>query len=137
MTRHVRLADSAEADQVRARYPGQAGMKPFIAVCDTIVGDDYWAGATLSKEASYIVAVQTHGQGRYCTAEQEDSAVAAALSRFGYLSRYLDLRTASDFDQPYPGQTVEQLLQTFPGYSIATQNAYRVGAAMADYLLTH
>ena len=137
VTRPVRLADSAQADQVRARYPGQAGMKPFLAMCDTITGDDYWAGGTLSKEAQYIVAVQTHGQGRYCTSEQEDTAVAAALSRFGYLGRYLDLRTASNFDQPYPGQTVQQLLQTFPGYTIATQNAYRVGAAVADYLLAH
>ena len=137
VTRHVRLADSAEADQVRARYPGQAGMKPFVAMCDTITGDDYWAGASLSKEAQYIVSVQTHGQGRYCTSEQEDTAVAAALSRFGYLGRYLDLRTASDYDQPYPGQTVEELLQAFPAYTIATQNAYLVGTAMADYLLTH
>lgn len=137
VTRHVRLADSAEAGQVRARYPGQAGVKPFVALCDTISGDDYWAGATLSKEAQYIVSLETHGQGRYCTTEQEDSAVAAALSRFGYLQRYLDLRTASDFDQPYHGQTVEQLLQTFPGYTISTENAYRVGAAMADYLMAH
>ena len=29
VTRHVRLADSAEADQVRARYAGQAGLKPI------------------------------------------------------------------------------------------------------------
>jgi len=137
VTRHVRLADSAEAGQVRARYPGQAGIRPFVAMCDTITGDDYWAGRTLSEEAQYIVSLQTHGQGRYCTSEQEDTAVAAALSRFGYLGRYLDLRTASNFDQPYPGQTVEELLQTFPGYTIATQNAYLVGAAMADYLLTH
>ena len=137
VTRHVRLADSAEADQVRARYAGQAGLKPFVALCDTISGDDYWAGATLSKEAHYIVSLETHGQGKYCTTEQEDTAVAAALSRFGYLQHYLDLRTASDFDQPYPGQTVEQLLQTFPGYTISTENAYRVGAAMAHYLMTH
>jgi purine nucleoside permease len=112
-------------------------MKPFVAMCDTITGDDYWAGRTLSKEAQYIVSLQTYGQGRYCTSEQEDTAIAAALSRFGYLGQYLDLRTASNFDQPYLGQTVQELLQTFPGYTIATQNAYLVGAAMADYLLTH
>jgi purine nucleoside permease len=137
VTRQVRLADSAEADQDRAKYPGQAGLKPFVALCDTISGDDYWAGATLSNEARYIVSLETHGQGKYCTTQQEDSAVAAALSRFGYLQHYLDLRTGSNFDQPYPGQTVEQLLQTFPGYTISTENAYRVGAAMASYLMTH
>jgi purine nucleoside permease len=63
--------------------------------------------------------------------------VAEALSRFGYLDRYLDLRTASNFDQPHPGETVERLLKTFPGYTIATENAYRVGVAAARYLMTH
>ena len=135
VTRGVRLADSRQADRTRARYPGQAGRKPFVALCDTVAGDDYWAGARLSAEARYIMSIDTHGHGVYCTAEQEDSAVAEALSRFGYLGRYLDLRTASNFDQPYRGETVEQLLKSFPGYGIATENAYRVGVAMARYLL--
>jgi purine nucleoside permease len=137
LTRQVRLADSRQADRARARYPRQAGRKPFTALCDTVAGDDYWAGATLSKEARYIMSLDTRGRGRYCTAEQEDTAVAEALSRFGYLDRYLDLRTASNFDQPYPGETVEQLLTRFPGYTIATENAYRVGVAAARYLMTH
>jgi purine nucleoside permease len=137
VTRHVRLANSRQADQTRARYPGQAGRKPFVTLCDTVAGDDYWAGATLSKEAHYIMSIDTHGHGTYCTAEQEDTAVAEALSRFGHLGRYLDLRTASNFDQPYPGESVEQLLKTFPGYTIAAQNAYRVGVAMTHYLMTH
>jgi len=136
VTRGVRLADSRQADRTRARYPGQGGRKPFVALCDTVAADDYWAGARLSNEARYIMSIDTHRRGVYCTAEQEDSAVAEALSRFGHLGRYLDLRTASNFDQPYPGQTVEQLLKTFPGYSIAAENAYRVGAAMARYLMT-
>lgn len=137
VTRRVRLADSKEADQARAHYPGQAGRKPFVALCDTVAGDDYWAGKTLSDEAHYIMSIDTHGHGTYCTTEQEDSAVAGALRRFGYLGRYLDLRTASDFDQPYPGESVEQLLMTLPGYSIAIENAYRVGLTEARYLMTH
>jgi hypothetical protein len=44
---------------------------------------------------------------------------------------------ASNFGQPYPGETVEQLLKTFPGYTISTENAYRAGVAMARYLMTH
>ena len=135
-TRRVRLADSRQADRSRARYPGQAGRKPFVALCDTVAGDDYWAGKTLSAEAHYIMSIDTGRHGVYCTAEQEDSAVAEALGRFGYLGRYLDLRTASNFDQPYPGETIKKLLATFPGFSIAAENAYRVGAAMARHLMT-
>jgi purine nucleoside permease len=136
VTRQVRLADSRQADRARARYPGQAGRKPFTTLCDTVAGDDYWAGATLSREAHYIMSIDTHGRGKYCTAEQEDSAVAEALTRFGYLDRYLDLRAASNFDRPYPGESVRRLLKTFPGYTIATENAYRAGVAVARYLMT-
>lgn len=137
VTSKVPLADSGEAARARARYPGQAGQKPFVALCDTVSGDDYFIGAALSREAGYIASVETGGRGRYCTAEQEDSAVAAALSRFGYLGRYLNLRTASNFDQPYPGETAEQAIQQSPGYAIATENAYRVALAAARYLMSH
>lgn len=34
----------------------------------------------------------------------EDNATAAVLARRGYPGRYLSLRTAGNFDQPYPGQ---------------------------------
>jgi purine nucleoside permease len=137
VTKSVQLVDSPEAVQARAEYPDQAGKKPFVALCDTVSGDDYFAGAGLSAEAQYIMSLDTNNEGTYCTTEQEDSATAAALSRFGYLGRYLDLRTASDFDQPYVGETVEQLLNEFPGYTISTTNAYLVGSTMANYLLNH
>lgn len=137
VTAHLALTDSADAVANRAHYPGQAAQRPFVALCDTVTGDDYWSGAALSKEARYITAVWTKGKGRYCTSEQEDTAVAAALQRMGYLDRYLNLRTASDFDQPYPGQTVEDVLKSFPGFVPAIANEYLVGSTMAHYLIAH
>jgi Purine nucleoside permease (NUP) len=49
----------------------------------------------------------------------------------GYLDRYLSLRAASDFDQPYPGQSAHDVLNTFPGASSAFANAYTVGSTIA------
>jgi purine nucleoside permease len=135
VTRNVPLSDSPEAVAARSRYPGQADRHPFVMQCDTVSGDDFWAGSALSEEAQYITDLRTAGAGRYCTTEEEDSATATALSRAGFLDRYLDLRTASDFDQPYPGQTMRALLATMPGEGTAVENAYRVGSTMAHHLI--
>ncbi|MGH3826102.1 MAG: purine-nucleoside phosphorylase, partial [Pseudonocardiaceae bacterium] len=109
----------------------------YVAVCDTVTGDDFWAGQQLSQTAQYITGLRTDGQGRYCTTQQEDNATATALARHGYLNRYLSLRTASDFDQPFSGQSEADLLATFPGYQPAVENEYLVGATVAHYLLSH
>ncbi|BCL84249.1 lipoprotein [Ktedonobacteria bacterium brp13] len=137
VTSHLSLQDSAQAATARQKYTGQANQHPSVLACDTIAGDDYWAGQQLSDEAQYITGKLTNNQGKYCTTEQEDSAVAAVLQRTGHLDHYLNLRTVSNFDQPAAGQSVQALLATFPGSSIAISNAYLVGSTMAHYLITH
>ena len=134
----VSLADSPQAQAYRVHYPGQAGRHPTVEICDTIAGDDYWHGAVLSDLASRIVQERTGGRGSYCTTQMEDSAVALVLQRFGLLGRYMSLRTVSNFDQPYPGQSVQDSLEADSGgFAIATQNAHRLGHALFDYLLHH
>jgi purine nucleoside permease len=117
-------------------YPGQAGKRPYVAACDTVTGDDYWAGHELSQTAQYVTALRTDGQARYCTTQQEDNATATALARNGYLDHYLSLRTASDFDEPSPGQSVTDSLAVTAGYQLAIENEYLVGSTVAHYLLT-
>ncbi|GCE23692.1 purine-nucleoside phosphorylase [Dictyobacter kobayashii] len=137
VTSKLQLQDSAQAQAARQKYPNQANQHPSVLACDTMAGDDYWAGQQLSNEAQYITGQLTNNQGKYCTTEQEDTAVAAVLQRTGHLDHYLNLRTASNFDQPAAGQTIQDLLATFPGSSIAFSNAYLVGSTMAHYLLTY
>jgi purine nucleoside permease len=137
LSKDVPLTDSPEAAENRTHYPGQAGRKPFTTICDTLSGDDYWTGAEPSATAQYITDIWTKGQGKYCTTQMEDNATATVLARHGRLDHYLSLRTASDFDQPYQGQTVRDALSKYPGGQIAADNAYLVGAPVAHYLLTH
>lgn len=137
LTKGLVLSDSAEAVEARSHYPGQAGRKPFTTVCDTVTGDDYWVGVESSRAAQYVTGVWTKNEGNYCTAEMEDSGTATALARHGYLSRYLDLRTASDFDQPYSGESEQDLLSKFPGAKPAVENAYLIGSTVAYYLRDH
>lgn len=136
VTSSLTLQDSSSAIAARQLY-GQGSQQPYVAMCDTIAGDDYWSGTQLSNEAQYITSQLTNNQGTYCTTEQEDTAVAAVLQRAGYLNRYLSLRTASNFDQPYSGQSMQSHLNDSSGRSIALYNQYLVGSTMAHYLLTH
>ncbi|MDT0306277.1 purine nucleoside permease [Streptomyces sp. DSM 44917] len=136
LTRDMELTDSEVSQEVRSHYPGQEGVEPYVAVCDTVTGDNYWSGAGQSARAQYITDLRTEGQGTYCTTQMEDNATATVLDRLGLLDRYLNLRTASNFDQPYPGQTVSEHLDSNSGaFRTSVTNAYLVGSRVADHLL--
>ncbi|MBF6133953.1 purine nucleoside permease [Nocardia otitidiscaviarum] len=136
LTREATLADSPEAAAERAQYPGQAGRTPDVRICDTMTGDDYFSGKVPSETARHIMGVRSKGEGVYCTTQMEDNATATALNGFGYLDRYLSLRTVSNFDQPFPGQSVvAHLDHSGPGFALALENQYTVGRRVVDHLL--
>lgn len=137
LTKDIKLADSDQAAENRRHYRGQAGRTPYVDICDTVTGDNFWTGRDQSERARYITDQWTEGRGDYCTTQMEDNATAAVLARHGHLDHYLDLRTASDFDQPYPGQSAKEALSAFPGSRISVENAYRVGSTVAHHLTEH
>jgi purine nucleoside permease len=83
------------------------------------------------------------GQADYCMTEMEDSGTLTALSRLTDadrvdMDRVLVLRTASNFDRPYPGQTAaESLAADSGGFGPSTQNAYLVGSVVSDYIIAN
>ncbi|MEU0876115.1 purine-nucleoside phosphorylase [Nocardia brasiliensis] len=136
LTEHAPLADSPEAAAERAQFPGQEGRKPAVVKCDTMTGDDWYSGKQLSDTARYIMGVRTEGRGVYCTTQMEDNATAAVLQRHGKLDRYLSLRTVSNFDQPYPGQSVmDHIQQHSAGFRLSLDNGYTLGRLVVDQLL--
>lgn len=148
VTSSLKLMDSAEAQAERDRYPGQADRKPFVAMCDTATSDSYLVGSQLSKQTEYITTKLSDAQkpAQYCTMQDEDAAVAGVLNRFGlrsgspkYLQCYLNLRGSTTFDQPPPGQSVEDFItEHFRVNSLVLGNLYQVGSTViSDYLLKH
>lgn len=136
LTSNLALQDSAAAVADRQLYPGQSSLHPFVGLCDTATGDNIWAGLFFSNLAQHITDLLTNNAGHNCTYEQEDSAVATSLKRFGYLDHYLNLRSASAFDQPYPGQALSDFINTgFRTNDIAAANLYLVGSTVAHYFL--
>ena len=128
----VQLIDSDEAKAYRQNYPEKtARREPFIDVGTTVSGEEYWHGQTFSEQAQYIC--DQYEASTYATTEMEDYATATAIDRHDYLDRYLSLRSVSNFDQPYPGQTVKESLQADSGgYIPSIENVFRVGSTVVD-----
>jgi purine nucleoside permease len=109
------LNDSTEAIAYRANYANDgvtlyknATLKPSIRKCDVATSDVYFSGTLLGEAFENTTSLFTNGSGIYCMTAQEDNAtleamIRAALSGLLDFSRIIVMRTASDFDRPYPG----------------------------------
>ena len=145
LSRNAKLADSDKARAYRANYRGKysrtpASKPPSVIQCDTLGGDTWWHGDKLGEHARAWTKLLTDGQGVYCTTQQEDNATQNALARAAAagkvdLKRLAVLRTGSNFDRPYPGQSAQASLKASTtgatgGFVPATQNLYNVGGLL-------
>jgi purine nucleoside permease len=148
LTRDAPLADSDQARAYRARYrKAPANQPPKVIQCDTLGGDTWWHGHRLGQHARDWTRLLTDGQGTYCTTQQEDNATYNALSRAAAagkvdLTRLMVLRTGSNFDRPYPGQSAYDSLMASTsgasgGFGPATQNLYVVGGIVVRDIVRH
>ncbi|MEA3334963.1 MAG: purine nucleoside permease [Chloroflexota bacterium] len=143
LSKDVELFDSEGAPDYRANYPEglPARQTPFVTKCDSFAASTYWHGALLSDWAEWWTDQLTDGQGNYCMSNMEDSGTLTSLSRLSDaglldLDRVAVLRTASNFDQQYPGQTAaESVRAENDGFMPSVQNAYRVGSAAAQHIV--
>jgi purine nucleoside permease len=117
LSSQAQLTDSPAVKAYRAHYPAPpANQLPAVIQCDTLTADTWWFGAKLGEHARRWTRLLTGGKGVYYTSQEEDNAVLAALTR-GAASGLVDmrrvavLRSGSDFDRPYPGQSALQSLQ--------------------------
>ncbi|KAG6908565.1 hypothetical protein DXG01_004123 [Tephrocybe rancida] len=114
----AKLNDTLTAQAYRAHYatvPAYApgASPPSVLECDTATSDTFWSGALLGEAVENTTTLFTNGTGKYCTTQQEDNALLEALLRgakdklvdFG---RIIVMRTGSNFDRPYLGQTAAE-----------------------------
>lgn len=142
LTRDVDLADSEGAQAYRSGYAEAAAKgAPGVSICDTVSSNTYWHGARNAQAMEAWAALLTQGEANYCTTQMEDNATLTALQRGADaglldLDRVAVLRTASNFDREGPGQTASESLEAESGgFGPATENAYRVGAALAAAII--
>ncbi|MDB5814215.1 MAG: purine nucleoside permease [Rhodocyclales bacterium] len=146
LSRNAVLSDSTEAQIARAKFGyAPANLAPGVLQCDTLAGDTWFSGTLLGQRASEWTKILTDGKGVYCTTQQEDNATYEALKRGASaklvdVSRVAVLRTGSDFDRPYAGQTSAANLLDYAaqgGFSIALQNLYLAGNPLVQEITTN
>lgn len=141
LSQGVTLEDNDKARTYRAKYKrAPAASPPKVTQCDTLGGDTWWHGHRLGQHAREWTKLLTDGKGTYCTTQQEDNATYNALERAAKagkvdLKRLAVLRTASNFDRPYPGQSAYASLMASTtgasgGFGPATKNLALVGGAL-------
>jgi purine nucleoside permease len=144
LTGGVTLSDNATAIAYRANYPSApANQPPRVIQCDTAAGDTWWHGNILGQRATDWTKLLTNGKGVYCTTQQEDNATLNALTRGSQaglvdLKRVAVLRTASNFDRPYPGETAfDSLSGNSGGFASAVTNLYLAGGPFVNDVVAH
>ncbi|PKX97971.1 purine-nucleoside phosphorylase [Aspergillus novofumigatus IBT 16806] len=146
--RTAQLADSDTAKAYRAKYVTDSGtyaagtQAPSVVECDVSTSDVYFSGTILDDVFDNTVSVLTNGTGVYCSTAQEDNATLEALLRAAShsrvdFSRIIVMRTASDFERPYPGQSaIDNLLYADQGaFGPAVQNIYNAGIKVVEGIL--
>jgi purine nucleoside permease len=147
LSQSVQLEDSADIVAYRRHYPhSPARDAPQVVQCDTASSDSWWTGRYLGAHARSWTRLLTDGEGVYCTSQQEDNATLAALTRGAGsglvdLRRVAVLRTGSDFDRPYPGQSALAALRAQVSLAgalrISTDNLVRAGMPLVHEIVQH
>ncbi len=148
LTKDTPLADTENLQKHRARFTGfpNAQRPPFVLKGDTMSSETYWHGKLLNEWANAWVTYHTGGKGSYVTTAMEDTGTAQALvwlTRAGKadVRRLLVLRTASNYDMPWPGATaVESMFGEkfthYSGYRPSLESAFQVGNQVVQAILT-
>lgn len=120
-----------------------ATKAPGIIKCDTATSDVYFSGALLGEAFENTTTLLTNGSGIYCMTAQEDNATLEAMLRGAVnklvdFSRIIVMRTASDFDRPYSGETPEEnlLYADQGGFKPAIQNIYIAGVKVVQGIVS-
>ncbi len=147
LSRHAALEDSADVVAYRQHYPhAPASTVPAVTQCDTASGDIWWGGQLLAARTTRWTRLLTNGRGVYCTTQQEDNATFLALTRGAQsgltdVQRVVVLRTGSDFDRPYPGQSALDGLirqRSIAGaVKISTDNLARAGMPLVANIVAN
>ncbi|KAJ5746756.1 hypothetical protein N7520_011938 [Penicillium odoratum] len=146
--RQANLSDSTTAQAYRAHYATSSGeykaatLGPSIVECDVATSDVYYSGNILGDAFANFTKLLTNGTGDYCTTAQEDNATLEALMRAAVhkltdFSRIIVMRTASDFDRPYPGESTAYnlLYADAGGFEPSITNIYRAGIQVVEGIL--
>jgi purine nucleoside permease len=145
----AKLVDTEISKEYRSRYKGpspnvyeKATRNPGIIKCDVATSDVYFSGTHLGEAFDNTTRLFTNGSGIPCMTAQEDNATLEAMIRFAKLkvmdfARIIIMRSAADFDRPYPGlPCIDNLFYTNQGAFLSSiANLYLAGTPVVKGIL--
>ena len=144
----VTLPDTDNLKKLRALYTAFPATQspPKVLKGDTLAAGTFWVGGLLNAWAENWVKYWSHDKAVFTMSSEEDAGYMQALtflSQVGKvdMSRVLDLRSASDFSVPHPGQTPAQLLASDAsgtGYSAfieSLNDVYLTGSSVVNEIV--
>ncbi|KAJ5630152.1 hypothetical protein N7528_003809 [Penicillium herquei] len=147
--RRANLSDSTTAQAYRAKYATASGkykaatLPPSVIECDVATSDVYYSGNILGSAFDNTTKLFTNGTGQYCSTAQEDNATLEVLLRSSArkltdFARIIVMRTASDFDRPYPGESATEnlLYADGGGFEPSIDNIYLAGVKVVEGILS-
>jgi len=145
LSRGVVIPDSPALKAWREKYVGfpLAQLPPRVMLGDTLGSVRYWHGERRTQWARDWVKLWTKGRGTFSTTAMEQQDYVGTLTRmaakgFVDINRVMQLRAASNYCMPPPGQRVESTIgdETL-GTLTAFEAGYRAGSAVLDEILRH
>ena len=147
LTKDAPIAEDAPMKNLRLLYLNTLASTrgPKVQVGANLATEIFWHGAKMDAWAHRWVAFETDGVAHLGTTAENDSGAMLALHALTLQgkadwNRALLLRTASNFDQPPPGITAAQNLETekhgtYAAYLPALEAAYTIGhRVVAEWL---
>lgn len=102
----------------------------------------YYSGNLLADAFNNQTILLTNGSGIYCSSAQEDNAslesfLRGAIQGLIDFSRIILMRTGSDFDRQYPGETATQhlLYDHQNGHTPSINNIYLAGIKIVEAIV--
>ena len=151
LTKSIELPDQETIRGMREQYIGfpAATMRPKVLRGDQLAASTYWHGKLLNDWANDWVKYWTYDKGNFVTSAMEEIGTFHALERLDAIgkvdkTRFLVLRTASNFTMQWPGITAQESLageklkgKGYSAYIPSLESAYRVGSPVVKALVEH
>ena len=147
LTQDTELPDSEGLRSLRSRYDGipAATRAPFVLIGVAMASSTFWHGSRMNTWANEWMRYYTDGKANYVMTAMEDTGTLRALELLAQAGRCdrrraLVLRTASNYDSPWPGASAVESLNsetpgTFSGLIPSLEAAYRVGSRVVRELV--
>jgi purine nucleoside permease/predicted cupin superfamily sugar epimerase len=150
LTKDVKLNDYPVMQALRDKYTGypNAQKLPFVLKGEQMAASTFWHGDLLNEWANNWTHYWTAGQGNFVSSGMEDTGAYQSMiyldnANKADKSRFMVVRTGSNYSMPPPGLTAIENLKLesgengYAGMRSALETAYLVGSKVVDTIVAN